>query len=230
MKYILVQKPVQFWRILVDPVWTDTLYTEKKKETRETPVAEAGNPIGHQLPMQRGVNNPGYTNKYLRSVEGRGKKRKPPKKETRENSIEWSLRSNGPALDPCSLSHRGRVGPRLGFPSSSAPVDGLFGKEFNLAHQEALLIRELVVIRPVFQEFGQESQKSVSIVDENSLHRHRFVRVGDEYLLRSAHSPPWIVDRRSQMIDSRSASLTYLKNVEPFILHHLAIIAQQLHT
>jgi hypothetical protein len=80
MKYILVQKPVQFWRILVDPVWTNTLYTEKKKETRETPVAEAGNPIGHQLPMQRGANNPDYTNKYLRSVERRGKKGNPQRK------------------------------------------------------------------------------------------------------------------------------------------------------
>jgi hypothetical protein len=38
----------------------------------------------------------------------------------------------------------------------------------------------------------------------------------------------WIADRR--MIDGGSASLTYLKNVEPFILHHLAVIAQQLHT
>jgi hypothetical protein len=141
--------------------------------------------------MQRGANNPGYTNKNI-FVAMKGKT----KKETRENSIEWSLQSNGPALDPCSLSHRGCVGPRLGL-SRPAPINGLFGKEFNLAHQEALLVRELVVICSIFQEFGQESQKPVSIVDENSLHRHRFVRVGDEYLFLSAHSPPWIVDRRS---------------------------------
>lgn len=59
----------------------------------------------------------------------------------------------------------------MGFSSAPAPVHGLFGKEFNLAHQEALLVRELVVICPVFQELGQKPQQSVPIVDENPLDR-----------------------------------------------------------
>lgn len=90
---------------------------------------------------------------------------------------------------PCSLSHRGGVGPRLGFASWPNWLDGFIGEFLNLADQEALLVRELVVLRPVFEELGQESQKSVPIVDEDSLHLHRFVWVGDEYLFRSAHSP-----------------------------------------
>jgi hypothetical protein len=64
--YILIPKTVQFWRNLV---WTDCTHKkEKKGKTRETPVAEAVNPVGHQLPMQRGANTPSYTYKYLRGI------------------------------------------------------------------------------------------------------------------------------------------------------------------
>lgn len=102
----------------------------------------------------------------------------------------WSLRSSGPALDLHS-SHRSGVGPRLRLAARPTSVDGLLGQQFDLSHQETLLVRELVVVRSVLQKFRQESQQSVAVVDEDSLHSHRFVRIGHKHLYRqSMRDPP----------------------------------------
>jgi hypothetical protein len=41
-----------------------------------------------------------------------------------------------------------------------------------LPNQKALLISELVIVCPVFQEFGKEFEEPLPIVDQDPLHRN----------------------------------------------------------
>lgn len=54
-------------------------------------------------------------------------------------------------------------------------IDGRQG--LDLPYQKTFLIRELIIIRPVFEKPGQEGQEPIAVVDQYSLHCRRFVRV-----------------------------------------------------
>ena len=70
---------------------------------------------------------------------------------------------------------------------------GLFGwlnrrwrQRLDLPNQETLLVRKLIVFRPVFQEPGQEVEKALSVVDEDALDGYRFVRVRYKHLFSTS--------------------------------------------
>jgi hypothetical protein len=48
--------------------------------------------------------------------------------------------------------------------------DRFLGKKLNLSHQKALFIGELIIIRPILQEFRKEFMESIPIVDQYPLH------------------------------------------------------------
>lgn len=59
MKYIVIpQEPVQFWHNLIQTPNEHTYTVHQNKESRETPIAEAVNPVGHQLPNAKGCKQP----------------------------------------------------------------------------------------------------------------------------------------------------------------------------
>lgn len=71
----------------------------------------------------------------------------------------------------------------------------------DLLDQELALINELLVVGSVFQELRQEGQQLVPIHNQDFLDRNRLVRVGHKDL----------------------------EDVEAFVLHHFAVVAQQVH-
>jgi hypothetical protein len=59
---------------------------------------------------------------------------------------------------------------------------GLRGQLLNLPYQEALLVDELLVLRPVLQESRQETQELLTVANQNLLNCMRLVRIRDEDL------------------------------------------------
>ena len=96
-------------------------------------------------------------------------------------------------------------------------LDGRRWQHLDLPNQEALLVDELVVVRPFCKELRQEFQELLPIVDQNLLNGYRLVRVGDE-------------DLSGQSVARRHRSKQgYLKHMEALILHHLAVVLEQVH-
>lgn len=57
-------------------------------------------------------------------------------------------------------------------------LHGLTGQQLNLPHKKRLLVVELVIVGAVLQEFGEELEQPLPVVDQDALHGHGFVRVG----------------------------------------------------
>lgn len=103
--------------------------------------------------------------------------------------------------------------------------DGLLGQQLDLAHQEALLVGELVVIGTILKESGEEFQQAIPVVDQNPLHGHRFVRICDKDL---PNHILWLAHTNYRNVIERILD-TYLEYMESFVLNHLSVVAQQFH-
>ena len=86
---------------------------------------------------------------------------------------------------------------------------------FNLPNEKALLVCELIVFCPVFQELWEEIQKSITVV-----HEYPF----------DCRGLFWIRYKDLQEVlaitPSKRRRGTHLENMKPFVLHHLSIILQ----
>lgn len=94
-----------------------------------------------------------------------------------------------PVAVPDSQSCNGRgIGARSGIaslPRSPSWLDGLVGQKLDLAHQETLLVRELIIFGAILQELGQKFQETLPVVDENALHGHGFIGIRHKHLQSS---------------------------------------------
>lgn len=95
-------------------------------------------------------------------------------------------------------------------------INRLIREKLDLPHQEALLVRELVVLGAVPEEVRQELQQTSTVFDQDMLDRDGFVGIGHKDLLVSGIP----LNRQD----------TYLENVEALVLDHLLVILEQVHT
>ena len=96
----------------------------------------------------------------------------------------------------------------------------------NLADQECLLIAKLFIICTVRQEIRKESQKLITVRNEDLLNCHRLVRVCYEDLCHRIRKG---IQTIIGLAEGTTGVLAYLEDVKSLVSNHPSLITQEVH-